>query len=478
MTKTLRDDQIEDLALLMQNERWGLLNDPGTGKTPTVCVYMHWLWTELGKKTVWTMPKSLIGKNIEELLEWTDFTKNEVIHYEGGVPPAEAKVFLMTFTRFGLSWRELLKAHPEIDAHVSDEIHLGFKGHGSTRTNEFYKAMKRIKRFVPMTGTLIAGRLSTCYPTIHVIEPRYYTSIENFNRIHQITDPFTGKVEGWQNHERLNIIFAAHSSRRTFTSVFGVNDPVIQTERVPMGKLQREAYDKFEKDAYLELEDRILDGSLPGVATIRCRQIMQHPELVMLPVGVDEETGKKILEPFRLLAQDEVTGKDDRLIIHLVDHLNSGKPLAIFAVFQAEQERIVDIVKKVGLRVGLINGNVTGNARSEIDCNFREGKLDVVVCSPQTAGVGFNWQDIGDQELDHMIFTSVDYTDDRFTQAYKRAIRRKRKTALRVTVLEYEKSLDQRLFQIVNNYAYHANRVDPTRETLALGKSENRSTAA
>ncbi len=466
--KALRPDQIEDLANLMTHDRWALLNDPGTGKTPTVCVYMQWLWSEFGEKTIWVMPKSLIGKNRQELLEWSEFSPDEVIHYEGGKTPSNVKVFLMTFTRFGASWRDLLKQHPEINTLVADEIHLGFKGDSSNRTQELYKAMKRIKRFVPMTGTLIAGRLSTCYPTIHVIEPRYYTSLSNFNQIHQVVNPFSGRVEGWQNHERLNIILNEHSSRRTFTSVFGVNEPVIQTELVPMAELQRETYDKFEKDACLELEQIILDGSLPGVATIRCRQIMQHPECVKLPVGTDE-MGKPILQPFNLLSKHEITGKDDRLIIHLVDHLNSGKPLVIFSVFQREQERLVELACKVGLRVGLINGNVVGTKRTAMDEAFRAGNLDVLVCSPTTAGVGFNWQDIGQHELDHMIFVSVDYTDDRFTQAYKRAIRRKRLSALRVTVLEYENSVDQRIFQIANDYSRHAKLVDPTREALDLG---------
>jgi integrase len=156
---------------------------------------MHWLWTELGVKTVWSMPKSLIGKNCEELLAWSDFKPEEIVHYEGGKPPAGAKVFLMTFTRFGLSWRELLGHQPSIGAHVVDEIHLGFKSDDSNRTKELYRAMKRIPRFVPMTGTLIAGRLSTCYPTLHVIEPRYYTNFNNFLQIHQVLNPYTGKVE-------------------------------------------------------------------------------------------------------------------------------------------------------------------------------------------------------------------------------------------------------------------------------------------
>ena len=34
--------------------------------------------------------------------------------------------------------------------------------------------------FVPMTGTLIDGRIEAAYPAIHAIEPRYYGNYQSF----------------------------------------------------------------------------------------------------------------------------------------------------------------------------------------------------------------------------------------------------------------------------------------------------------
>ena len=190
--------QVEDLAFLMRDARFGLLSDPRTGKTPPACVYMYWLWDEKRQKTIWSMPKSIMKKNFDELLRWTKFTPDELCMWNGKNHTPDHKVFLMTFKRFAMSWRELLDRHTQINNHTVDEIHFngGFGTHTSGATQALYAAGRKIERFVPMTGSLINGRLSSAYPTIKMIEPRYYSSYENFLFTHAVRDPFTNKIEG------------------------------------------------------------------------------------------------------------------------------------------------------------------------------------------------------------------------------------------------------------------------------------------
>ncbi|MFU8865474.1 MAG: hypothetical protein ACNA7O_16300, partial [Rhodobacterales bacterium] len=58
--KELRDYQVADLAFYMATPKCGNFSDPGTGKTPSVCVYIWWLWHERKIRSIWTMPKSLL----------------------------------------------------------------------------------------------------------------------------------------------------------------------------------------------------------------------------------------------------------------------------------------------------------------------------------------------------------------------------------------------------------------------------------
>jgi SNF2 family DNA or RNA helicase len=207
---------------------------------------------------------------------------------------------------------------------------------------------------------------------------------------------------------------------------------------------QREFYDEFEAAALLELEDSWLDGTLPGVNLIRCRQLMEHPQTFGPPLDVIK-----------------LTGKEERLLIHLEDHRN--KPLVIFGALTEQHNRVVEICKAEGFRVGLINGTVSGAQRSRVDLAFQAGELDIVVASPATAGIGFNWG-----HVDHIIFMSLDYMDSNFVQAYRRAIRGKREKPLLITVMEYENSVDQKIFAIVEKKSVMAQEVDPTRTAVRL----------
>lgn len=462
--KSLRDYQLVDLSFYMQNPRCANLSDPGTGKTPPTCVYMYWLWTQKNARTFFVMPKSLLKKNAEELIEFTHFTEEDVVIYDGTPKQREklrqnskAKVWLMGFRRFADEWRDLKKLHPDFNALIVDEIHMGFGGHTSNQTTQMYQSMKYLEYFVAMTGTLINGRLDSAYPTIKVIEPRYYSSHQSFLSQHGIFDVY-GSLCAWKGHDKLARIFRQHTIKRAFIDVYGQNQVVTQTEVVPMAKKQREIYDTFQKEAVLELEDQFMDaGGVEAVAVTRLRQIMAHPENVTLPVKWDED-GKPIeFKDYNLLNKNELTGKDERLMVHLADHKNTGEPLIIFAALKKEIDRIEMLCLKQGFKVGKIHGGVPAKKRAQIDERFRAGSLDIVVASPETASVGYNWG-----HVNHIIFASIDYKDSNYIQARRRAERGVRNLPLRVTVLEYERSVDQKIFAVVERKSNDAHLVDKT----------------
>jgi hypothetical protein len=398
-------------------------------------------------------------KNRDELLRFTPFTEEDVVLVDG--TPAKrrrqlasgAKVFVMT--------AEGLKKHheelgPDFQLLVADEWHAMYGGHGSQRTQALYRFMRDRRWLVAMTGTILNGRADTVYPWVHLVEPRYYGTYDGFMCIHGLYD-LSGDLCGWKNLDRLAAIVGRHAIRRTFAQAYGPEAKVIQVEEVEMGPMQREAYDRIAKQALIELEQSFVDGTMPGVNVIRARQIMGHPEKVPTIDGC-----------FADLVGKEITGKDERLLLHVDDHLTMGKPLVVFAALVPEQERIHRYLTGAGLRTGLINGSVSGVQRAAIDAAFRNGDLDAIVASPATAAFGFNWQHGGGREVEHVIFVSLDYMDTSFFQAYRRMIRGVRKTPLRITVLEYADSIDRRIFQIVRAKSELANEVDPSREVYEL----------
>jgi len=444
----LWDFQVSDMAYYIKNPRCFNLSDPGTGKTPSVCVYAWYHWTEFRNRTVWVMPKSLLKKNKDEIHNFTPFTDEEVIIIDG--PPArrqkqmsapEGKVFLIGFEAFRRNWQTLLGIRRSINLMLVDEWHMGYKSNDSKRTQAMYKAMKRIKYLVGMTGTLVDGRLDSVYPAIHVVAPRYYPSYHAFINYHARFIDDYGNVVSWKYLNKVTGILNRISVRHSFEEVHGPESKVTVIEKVPMGKQARKAYDQFHNEAMLELEDRFLDGSVPGVAVIRARQIMAHPETF----GITKEK----------------SGKDERLEIHLTDAMNKGESVIIYSVHVPEMERIRDLCRGLGLTTSFINGSVTGARRLKAANDYEKKRTQVMVGSPATAAVGFNWHHTA-----HVIFATMDYKDTSFFQAYRRAMRGKRETPLRITILQYDRSIDQRVFEIVQSKAKLANDTDPTRQMI------------
>lgn len=465
---SLRDYQMVDLTFYCQEERCGNLSDPGTGKTPPTCVYIYHLWKDKQCRTMWVMPKNLMEKNRRELLRFSGFEPEDVLVYDGDPAQreklrtnSEAKVWLMGFRRFKDDHRILLDRHPDFDAVAVDEIHKGFGNHQSQQTQALYRAMRQMHHFIPMTGTIIDGRLDTVYPCIHVIEPRYYGSFNAFKKIHAVED-LDGKVVGWKNHDRIGRILSRHFIRRTFEATYGKNEIVMQVEQVAMSAEQRALYDEFEASAVLELDDRFLDtDGMQAVHTIRCRQIMAHPEYLRIPVSFDEDGKALEWKEYNLLKSGEMTGKDTRLEALLEEHADRGDPFIVFGSFQREVDRMAELAESLGLRVGKIHGGVSMKKRDEIDQAFQRGELDGVVGTAGTCAEGYNWGFV-----DHVIFASIDYKDSTFLQSRRRAERGKREKPLRVTVFEYENSIEQRIMEIVETKSYHANKVDETNERI------------
>jgi len=572
----LREKQVGQLAFYIANPRCLDLSDPGTGKTPPCCVYAYWVWARQQGRTFWSMPKSLLNKNLKEICRFSDFnvknpkrytpgddvailktdhlamtnswtgptiqrqktikswpvrvvqtgeqttthalreraaakqtsksaaaqakaikfwysrpfqTADNLTSFEwapldgrgkpvrsmecppglevvpkfmpDGVTPMRddvieeetardligyyaqqgVKVVIFTFAFMSEHYDRLLAAFPDAKLLLVDELHMpgGYSTPTSKATESFYWVMRKVERFVGMTGTLINGRLDSAYAAISVIEPRYYGSLQGFYYEHAaITDDYD-RVIVWKNEAKLKAIIERHSIRRTFEEVYGEEDVVFFTEYVDLNEQLQAEYDKFEEQAMLELEDgRTLDGTLPGVNLIRCRQIMGHPETLGLAKG-------------------EETAKDERLRVHL----SEGVKCLMFASLKPEQERLLRLARDLGLRAELINSDTSGPQRARIDEMAQRGELDVIVGSGPTVAVGYNWE-----MFDHVIFVSLDYLDTNILQAYRRASRGSRTKTLRVTFLRYTTDIETRIFQINTAKSQLANRVDDTRPVL------------
>lgn len=433
---------MQHLVFHIANPRSMNLSDPGTGKTPVAALYTYWCIDRHDGFVVWIQPTSIIRKNREEILRFVDLKPEDVKIAEGtpaqrqAVYASRPRVLMITADTFGREWQDILR-HMKVTLVVTDENHLIYAGSESKRTSALYEAMKRIERYLPMTGTAIDGKYSTIYPALHIIEPRYYFSYKTFVAEHAVVDAF-GRVIAWHRADRLREIIKRHSVRTTFEEAYGKEAKVFLYHRIEMTKEQQRVYDELEEKALIELDDRFIDAALPGVHAIRARQVL----------GCPEDLGLKF-KP----ARDEF----------LMQKLEEAPKFTVFSCFVSEIERIGDLCKKAGFKVGIMHGGVPPKKRAEIDEQFRAGLLDGVVASWEVAGQSYNWHHLTD-----VFCASMNYKDGGFLQAYRRGIRGVRSSALRIHLLTYRAKIDYRILRVMERKSREANAVDPSVEVLNL----------
>lgn len=430
----LRDYQKDLLAFHLKHERSIDSSQPGCGKTPVMAMWIKIHNDVDGCKTIFTMPSSLLVKNRDEVLAWTGWSENEV-KIVSGTPKQREKIyadskvrcFLMTGDTYGREWEKLHELQPEINAVVVDEVHLIYPSHQSQRTQSMYRSSRVFKYFLFASGSIINGRYSSVYPMLAVIEPRFYLNYNNFLNYHAIYGNF-GQIVGWGRPERLKKILATCAKGYSLKQAYP-NKPenIIIPERCEMDSNLLPAYKELEEDALLELRDEYLEVNNPMVKALKCRTLLSQPET------------------FELVNLVKINGKDEMIKTHVQNALLENKRILIFAAFREEQKRILDVVRKEGARAEIINGELSGLKRGQIAKDFEDHKLDVIIGSQKTLGVGYNFEFIKE-----IVFADLEYGNGDFQQALLRGSRGTRKEPLPVYILTYGTRVEKRILQIIN----------------------------
>lgn len=442
MSETLRKNQIEDLAIAIGQKRSFNLSEPGTGKTPIFCAYAWYKWSKQKKKTIIVQPNHLRSKNRLEVLRFSGFKPDEVVvvekvdeflgvrkrldypeacqetGYINYVHDPEIKVFCVGFTFLKNYWKELVDNHPDIDLVVVDEGHLGYKTFDSKASVELYDLMRHCSDFYYCTGTPIDGRLDSIFTAIHIIQPKYYGSYRGFVQQHAGYIDDYGKVLYWVNNDKVTEIFNRHGVLRTWEEIHGKQNRSLEViNDLKMKPKMAAAYTEFEEMAFVELDGMLLDGSMPGVATMRARQIANCPNIF----GIDEKTTKHE---------------------YLEGIVEEGS--IIYSAMPDEVDSNAKVLTELGYKVGVMHGKIPHKKRVEIDEKYQSGELDCVCATPAVASTGWNWQ-----RTNVVVFTSLDYLDSNLEQAIKRGEREARDKTLKIYFLEYEKSVDQKVKAVV-----------------------------
>ena len=402
-----------------------------TGKTYTMAWLAEYYWKTEQCKTVLINPISLSVKNKDEIVRFTDFAEDEV-QIVSGTPAkravqwknTKAKVFIVGPDLFGKEWEQML---PDVKSILVDESHLAYSGHKSARTQAFYMAQKKANHITFFTATPIgSGKASSIYYAFCCCAPLVFANFKRFMNYFAIYNSL-GYIIGWRHMDVLGEQLKKFSVGISFKEAFkNAAENIVSFETCDFGDSDiEEKYRSMEDDALMELDDRYVEANSGGVKLLRCRQLLECPEVFGL-------------EP-------KIRAKDELLKSHLQHILDgSEKQILVYSAFVAEQERIVRICSEMGLRVGLINGSVVGAARASVAKKFESGEFQVLVASPATMAIGFNFEFVSS-----VVFVSADYDNSAFHQACFRGNRGTRSTPLPIYILVVNCKVEKKFWKKV-----------------------------
>ena len=402
-----------------------------TGKTYTMAWLAEYYWKTEQCKTVLINPISLSVKNKDEIVRFTDFEEDEV-QIVSGTPAkravqwknTKAKVFIVGPDLFGKEWEQML---PDVKSILVDESHLAYSGHKSARTQAFYMAQKKANHIPFFTATPIgSGKASSIYYAFCCCAPLVFANFKRFMNYFAIYNSL-GYIIGWRHMDVLGEQLKKFSVGISFKEAFkNAAENIVSFETCDFGDSDiEEKYRSMEDDALMELDDRYVEANSGGVKLLRCRQLLECPEVFGL-------------EP-------KIRAKDELLKSHLQHILDgSEKQILVYSAFVAEQERIVRICSEMGLRAGLINGSVVGAARASVAKKFESGEFQVLVASPATMAIGFNFEFVSS-----VVFVSADYDNSAFHQACFRGNRGTRSTPLPIYILVVNCKVEKKFWKKV-----------------------------
>lgn len=295
-----------------------------------------------------------------------------------------------------------------------------FKNHQAKRFKSLCWVRKKISRLVELTGTPAPNGLIDLWAQVYLLDggERLGKTIGGFRtryfdpdqrNAQQIFSYKPKEGAGDTVHEKISDICISMSAE----DYLELPECVSADVPVVLDSKARTAYKQLERDMLLEVDEDQITATTAAVL------------------------GNKLLQ----LGNGAVYGEDHKAVeihhckleafLELVEALQ-GQPTLVFYNFQHDRDRIVEAMRKSGLRV-----RVYKSAQDEADWNNR--KIDILLAHPASTAYGLNLQDGGN----HIIWFGLNWSLELYQQANKRLHRQGQKERVFIHNLIVQGSMDE-----------------------------------
>jgi len=378
----LRPYQQQDTAYLAKLPSAAILNQPRTGKTPTL------IETLKQKQTIYNAiiaPVSLTQNWKKEIEKWHPDAK--VIIYHGTLKKkidalGQFETDTSNKPRYLIVSKDTAKRDLEtlkqlqLDTLTVDEAHY-LRNIDTAQSNAILALGKLAKHRYALTGTPTVKHPADIFGILKFLYPEKFTSKWQFlERYFHISEGYFGREVGELKANRadeLKDLIDAMSTQRLRKDVMQwLPDKTRHTHTLTIEGKQEKLYKQMAEDfiAKLEESEQEIDAQNILAQLMRLRQLALDPQLL----GFDAPSAKTaaILE-----AIDNGT------------YAEQGEPIIIMSMFTSYLKLLTPHLEKMGKRIGTITGDMTPTEKQQTAERFQRGEIDVLLCNIISAGTGF-----------------------------------------------------------------------------------------
>lgn len=373
------------IGRIVSEDAVGLFLRPGLGKTSitlsAINILKYYRWS-ISRALVVAPKKVAEATWSKESAKW-DHTRHLRISTVIGTLPQRIKALntpadVYVINRENIPWLvDYYKQSWPFDMVVLDES-TSFKNPSSKR----FKALKLVRRFmkkvVLLTGTPSARDIMDLWAQIYLLDEgkRLGRTVTQFRQTYFNCNTHGGHFTEYtaKDGAEETVLNAIKDICISMSAEDYLELPDLVTHDVPvkLDSKSRKAYDQFERDMLLELDEDVITASMAGVLT---------GKLLQFCAGAIYGEDKKVihLHDCKLDAYMELLERIE------------GERCITFYGFQHDRDRILERLSKTKLRV-----RVYKDTKDEDDWNA--GSIDVLLVHPASCAYGLNLQ-MGGQHI-------------------------------------------------------------------------------
>jgi SNF2 family DNA or RNA helicase len=418
----------EDLARTLD------FSDPGTGKTRVILELIR----DRGHTALVVCPKTLMET------AWVDdaakFTPELVVHpvYAGRKREQQAKfdADIMVFNSDAAKWLALQpKAfHKRWDCIVFDEI-ADFKHHTSDRSKAALKVVKNNYEFRHgMTGTPNSNRITDVWHPTKLIDDgkalgNSFYAFRNATSQAVQQGPLPQHVK-WVDKdgapEMVAHMLKDFTIRHRFEDCIDIPPNVMRDLNVNLKPKHRREYEKFKRDAVIELRDADVIGVNAAAMATKLLQIASGA--VYTAEGSDKPVHTFATNRYDTIAQ----------LCHERDHS------IVFFLWAHQRDELVKAFERIGIdEFAIIDGSVT-KGRPQTIRDFQKGKYRVLLLHPKSAAHGITLT-----RATATIWASPTYNAEWWKQGFHRIVRAGQENQTETILVSARNTIEQKVYNMM-----------------------------